>query len=114
MAFFFCDMSVFSAEERARHLTAISELFGAVVEIRESADGYAFRLDNRESMLTRIASFVEDERLCCPFFGYRIDVEPNGGPIWLSVTGPDDIKPFIRAEFGTNVPDELALRCGFR
>jgi len=44
------------------------------------------------------------ERLCCPFFGFGLRIKPEGGAVWLSLTGRDGIKPFIRAEIGQALP----------
>jgi hypothetical protein len=63
-------------------------------------DGYAFRLSNDSDLLLRLAVFVDLERRCCPFFGFNIEVEPEGGPLWLKLTGRDGVKPFIRVEIG--------------
>lgn len=38
-------------------------------------------------------------RLCCPFFDFVVELERNGGPLWLKLIGRDGIKPFIQAEF---------------
>lgn len=110
---FACDMTVFSSAEREEHLATIREVFSAIREIRELPDGYAFRFENEERTLAQVATFVAKERRCCPFFGFRIEVEPEGGPVWLSMTGEDGIKPFIRAEVGPDVPRALATRFDF-
>jgi hypothetical protein len=75
-------------------------LFKAVQATRELTDGYAFQLPNGKGFLIKIAEFIERERLCCPFFSFFIDVEPEIGPIWLKLTGPKGIKQFIQAEIG--------------
>ncbi|HYN23230.1 MAG TPA: hypothetical protein VE078_19885 [Thermoanaerobaculia bacterium] len=95
---FACDMSAIAPSERGQHLAAIAEVFGAVTEIRELPDGYSFRLPN--DMVLKVADFIFKERLCCPFFGFALQVEPEGGALWLSLTGRDGVKPFIRAEIG--------------
>ena len=40
------------------------------------------------------------ERPCCPFFGFAMEVEPDGGPLWLRLGGPDGVKAFVREEVG--------------
>lgn len=97
---FACDMSAIPPEERGQHIAAIEAVFGAVEEVRELADGYSFRLANETALLLRIADFLARERLCCPFFGFDLRIEPEGGAVWLSLTGRDGIKPFIQAEIG--------------
>jgi hypothetical protein len=47
-----------------------------------------------------LGDWVALERRCCPFFGFAIEVEPDGGPIWLSLTGDEGVKDFIRLEIG--------------
>lgn len=73
-------------------------LFRAVVGIRELADGYAFGLPNESGVLLKGAEFVTLERLCCPFLGFALEVEPEGGAVWLRLTGRDGVKAFIREE----------------
>ncbi|HET8580780.1 MAG TPA: hypothetical protein VFL31_07260, partial [Nitrospiraceae bacterium] len=75
-------------------------LFGAVQEIRELPSGYAFRLPNEANMLLKAAEFIMRERLCCPFLGFGVEVEREGGPVWLRLTGAAGIQPFIQAEIG--------------
>jgi hypothetical protein len=95
---FACNMSAISPSERGHHLAAIAEVFGSVQELRELPDGYSFRLPN--DMLLKVADFIAKERLCCPFFGFALQLEPEGGALWLSLTGREGVKPFIEAEIG--------------
>jgi hypothetical protein len=97
---FACNMNAIAPAERKEHIAAIEQVFGAVEEIREISDGYSFRLANEEAMLLKIASFLVKERLCCPFFGFSLQIEPEGGALWLSLTGREGVKPFIQAEIG--------------
>jgi hypothetical protein len=62
-------------------------------------------LPNESDMLVTTAQFIALERLCCPFFGFGIEVEPEGGAVWLSLTGREGVKPFIMAEIGAHLPD---------
>lgn len=111
---FACDMSVMTPDERQQHLATIQELFGAVQEIRELADGYSFRLESNDYMLLQAAEFIMKEQLCCPFFRFNIDAKPNGDIFWLSLTGPEGVKPFIKAEIGESLADEIAREANFR
>jgi hypothetical protein len=97
---FACNMTAFTPAERKEHIAAIGQVFGAVEEIQEVSDGYAFRLPNESTMLLKLADFMAKERLCCPFFGFSLDLEPEGGALWLSLTGREGVKPFIQAEIG--------------
>jgi hypothetical protein len=97
---FACDMSALSPAERRRHIATTKEVFGTVQEIRELPNGYSFRLPDEDGVFMQAAAFVSRERLCCPFFGFGIELEPNGRAVWLRLTGREGVKPFIREEFG--------------
>ena len=101
-------MSAFAPSERKQHLAAIEEVFGAVQEIRELHEGYAFRLPGEDAWLAKAANFMAKERLCCPFFGFALQLEPEGGALWLSLTGREGVKPFIMAEIGHALNSEVA------
>jgi hypothetical protein len=96
---FACDMTAIPPDQRDVYLALTKTLFQAVEEVREVSNGYRFRLPNDTETLRRTAEFVALERLCCPFFGFNIEVEPDGS-LWLSVTGREGVKPFIMAEIG--------------
>ena len=95
-----CDMNAIEPGERARHVANAGELFRAVEEIKELPGGYAFRLPNDSGALVKAAEFVSLERLCCPFLGFALEVEPEGGPVWLRLNGREGVKAFIREEVG--------------
>ena len=95
-----CDMSAIEPGERARHIANAGELFRAVGEIRELPGGYAFRLPSDADTLRKTAEFISIERLCCPFLGFVLEFEPEGGPAWLRLTGREGVKQFIREEVG--------------
>lgn len=81
---FACDMSAIEMERRGEHMATIGELFRAVEEMRELPNGYGFMLANEPDVLLRVAQFIALEKLCCPFFGFALEVEPEGGSVWLS------------------------------
>lgn len=95
-----CDMSAIEPGLRAGHVAAGGRVFRAAEEIRGLADGYAFRLPNDSDVLRDAAEFISLERLCCPFLGFALEVEPGGGPVWLRLTGREGVKEFIREEVG--------------
>jgi hypothetical protein len=93
-----CDMSAIDPGLRAGHVATGAQLFRAAEEIRELPDGYAFRLPPDDDTLLKTAEFISLERLCCPFLGFALKVEPEGGPVWLRLTGREGVKAFIREE----------------
>jgi hypothetical protein len=48
----------------------------------------------------KLAEFISLEKLCCPFLSFVVDVEREGGPVWLRLTGREGVKAFIREEIG--------------
>jgi hypothetical protein len=73
-------------------------LKGEVLARKALPAGYAFQFAPHTETLRLLVDFVANERLCCPFFTFTIRVEPEGGPIWLELTGKVGIQAFIRAE----------------
>jgi hypothetical protein len=85
--------------ERAAHFALVARLFGgAVLERRELPDGYAFRFDAKS--FDQVARFVANERRCCPFLTFTVEVAPAAGPLWLRLTGPTGTREFLEAELG--------------
>jgi hypothetical protein len=107
-------MSAIEPTQRKQHIATAVAVFRAVEEIHELPNGYAFRLPNEATVLQQTAEFIMREKLCCPFFGFRMEVEPEGGPLWLHLTGAEGIKPFIQAEVGAALPETVAQGAQFR
>jgi len=97
---FACNVSGISAERRPRYMSLAKTLVSTKKEVRELADGYAFRFSAEASTIQDLAEFITYERLCCPFFDLEIVVEREGGPTWLRLRGREGVKEFIRVEFG--------------
>ena len=93
-----CDPHGIPAEEREEHFIRIEQLFGLAVERRELPDGLAFRFP--AALLLEVARFVDNERRCCPFLGFAIELPPDEGALTLRLTGPDGVRAFLAAELG--------------
>ena len=97
---FACVMDAIEPDKQQQHLANAEHLFRSVDQIRELSNGYAFRLSNEHDTVMKVAEFISLERLCCPFFGFSIELEPERGDLWLHLTGREGVKPFIQAEIG--------------
>ena len=97
---FACDLTVMSPKERDGYRQDRTIIFDSVQQTREMPDGYAFRLQAESSMIVRVARWIGTERLCCPFFGFTIEIEREHGPIWLRINGGAGAKDFMKEEFG--------------
>jgi hypothetical protein len=112
---FACDLSVFTAEERT-HLEELSvELFGTVDEVQELSDGYAFRLPESYGVM-KVADFIANDHLCCPFLHHGLELEPKGGSLWLRITGPGPVKEFLIGDVFSNnlLRAEIAAAIGYK
>jgi hypothetical protein len=109
----FCDMTAIPADERKEHLLTAQDVFLAAQEVRELPNGYALRLPNESDMFMAMARFVENERLCCPFFNFGLDVEAHGGPLWLQLTGEGEIKALLLTTLSEHI-DPATLKENIR
>lgn len=94
-----CNLTAIPAGQRQQHMATAEQLFAAVQETRELPNGYAFRLPQEPDMWLKAAEFIANERLCCPFFGFGLELEPERGPLWLKLTGGTGVKEFLQREF---------------
>lgn len=110
-----CDPNAIPPEKRERWLEVATQMYGAVQEVQELADGYAFRLPSDSEMLLIVAEDLNYDRLCCPFIRYTLDIEPNEGPFWLRFTGGEGIKEFLRMSFESSnlLTEQVAQAAGF-
>ena len=91
-----CVPGAISAAERPAHFALLTHLFGVAHERIEIANGYAFRFD--ADAFDDVARFVTNERRCCPFLNFSIELSRDGGALWLRLTGPSGTREFLDAE----------------
>jgi hypothetical protein len=96
-----CDPNAISPPQRERWMQVASDLYRFVEDIQELADGYALRLPADASVLVLAAEHINFERLCCPLMRYSLEVEPNGGPFWLRLTGDEAVKELFWTSFAS-------------
>jgi hypothetical protein len=81
--------------------TSRAELLPALVRQAELVDGlsegFRLRFAPDEETLNAIARTIAAERLCCRFLRFEMIVEPDGGPLFLSVRGPEGAREFLAA-----------------
>ena len=98
-----CDLTAIPAAARDAHMTNAAQLLQASEAVQALPDGYAFRLPNQAGMWLAAAQFIENERRCCPFFRFALEVEPDHGAIWLRMTGADGVKQLVETMFGEQI-----------
>ncbi len=106
-----CDINAIPAEQRERALTVAQQMYSAIEEVRGLPNGLAFRLPASSAMLMLIAEDIGSERLCCPFLLFTLEIPPAGGDFWLSFTGGEGVKEFLRMSFEeADLLDEAVAR----
>ena len=93
-------MGALSDEQRKRILVLVKQFRAAGQEVRELPDGYALRLPAESVMIKDVAEWITLERLCCPFFRFEMEVEQEGGAMWVRLTGREGVKEFTKLELG--------------
>ncbi len=100
-----CNATAIPHEVRPLHQANTKRIFTSVQEVRELETGYALRLADEADLLQTVVAFLRYERLCCPFFHFTLEMEPDQGPVWLHITGVTDVKAFLQSEgFAPPVP----------
>jgi hypothetical protein len=105
-----CDLTAIPEDVREEHVVSAPQLLRTAQEVQEVPDGYAIRFSNEPSKFMEIAKFIENERLCCPFFRFSVDVEPNAGPLWLRLTGGEGVKDILKMTLFDSLEDQDALK----
>jgi hypothetical protein len=101
-----CVPGAIPAPERPAHFGLISRLFTEALRERRATpdvDGYAFRFD--ADAFDDLARWATNERRCCPFLTFALELSPDGGPIWVRLTGPEGTREFLDAELPCALAD---------
>src|SRR4051812_16520889 len=92
-----CVPSAIEASERPTHFALARKLLGQSSAKRVPLPtGLEFQLP--PDSLVDVARFVSNERKCCPFMTFDINVASNGGAILLRMTGPAGTREVLEAE----------------
>jgi hypothetical protein len=103
-----CNIHAIPKELRSVHQANTKRVFASAQEVREKETGYAVRLPNAPDLLQTVVAFLSYEQLCCPFLRFDLEIHPEQGPIWLSMTSAVDVKSFLQSE-GLFPPDDGVL-----
>ncbi len=84
-----------SAEIEARRATLLPGLLTQAVEQIPLSDGFRWRFVASGALLAAVAETINTERQCCRFLRFVVTVEPNGGALWLDITGTQGTVAFL-------------------
>lgn len=102
-----CTISQERAEERADWMT--DELIPVYAGYDEREDGVTVRFSGATETLQHVARFVAEEKACCAFADYRVDVSPPYEETRLTITGPEGTKEMFAEEFVGRLEGEVPL-----
>lgn len=105
-----CDLTAIPADVREDHIVTAPQLFATAQEVQELDNGYAIRFLNEPNKFMSIAKFIENERLCCPFFNFGLEIESNNGPLWLKLTGGEGVKDILQTTLFDSIEDKEKLK----
>jgi hypothetical protein len=92
-----CVVDAIPPEQRDAHSALVVTLFDqAAREQRDLSDGYEFVFP--VDLLEAIASFIGNERKCCPFVNFDLRVTAGSHRVVLRMTGPPGTKGVLDAE----------------
>ena len=78
-----------------RRVDLLPGLIARSVGREDLPDGLRWRFTPEDGLLAQIATVIDAERRCCRFLRFELIVEPNGGEISLSATGPAGTREFL-------------------
>jgi len=84
---------------RARREDMLAGLAERATRHQETAEGHVFTFDPSSETLKLLTAVVDAERQCCRWLRFAVVVEPDGGPITLTLSGPDGARQFLSALF---------------
>ena len=82
---------------RTRRKGLFMELVRRAERREDLADGLRLEFAPSAGTVALIAQAVEAERHCCRFLRFRMTVEPDGGAVFLELTGPPGTREFVSA-----------------
>lgn len=100
-----CTPMAIPANERGSHFALGRALLSERALNKQLLDeGYVFTFASND--FQDVVRFVGNERLCCPFMTFSLEIPHSDGPLSLRMTGPLGTREVIDAELG------LTKACG--
>jgi hypothetical protein len=87
-------------ELQKRKATILESLRHQVNYKDELPNGYKFGFPGSDRMIMELTEFIKTERACCGFFTFSLTIPSESPDIFLTLTGPDGVKDFVKTELG--------------
>ena len=88
-----CSLSDEQMRERER--TVLASFAEHVLGVEGRDDGCVVTIASSDAALAAASELIAVERRCCPFLTFALKAEPGGGPVRLSLTGPEGTREFL-------------------
>jgi hypothetical protein len=96
---FYCNRLALTLQLRKRHFEELGPKLRLLRKsVRELKNGYEFEFPGDTATYQLLTEWAIQERLCCPFFDISLRLEPEGGPLWLRLSGREGTKEFIKVD----------------
>ena len=82
---------------RARSAQLLPGLMTMAIGRERIPDGLRLQFPASSEVLHAIASTIDAERQCCRFLRFDLTVAPDGGPVWLTLSGPANTAELLEA-----------------
>lgn len=82
---------------RTRREGLLMDLVRRAERREDLPDGLRLEFAPSAETIALIARAVDAERHCCRFLRFGMTVEPDGGPVFLELTGPAGTRDFVSA-----------------
>jgi hypothetical protein len=84
---------------KARRTRLLPGLVARATRREETEDGYRLTFAASSEIFRAITDAMDAERQCCRWLCFQLTVPPGGGPIVLTLTGPEGAREFLAALF---------------
>lgn len=92
---------VFSVEQREHYRTIRQEMQAASLGLKELPDGYTIRFPMENTLFMTLAEFITLEHVCCSFYKFSLELDPETESVWLGLTGGEGVKEFLQFELAS-------------
>ena len=72
-------------------------LFRRAETVEPTPNGYQLRFTASGNILHAVVAAIDAERHCCRFLRFDLTVEPDAGPLLLTLSGPSGTREFVAA-----------------
>jgi hypothetical protein len=98
-----CSHTVFTKEQRVEYKNIWEELETRKISITELEQGYQYQFQGDSETLRLVNEWVSMERKCCPFLTFTVIASNEEEPVFLKLTGSEEVKAFLRTDIQSNI-----------